>query len=475
MVIDLLSSGLSAGCFLFFIWGLIKPKSRYVSGPAVFLCCMGVIAGIGNRLDNLLLIGGLCILLMLFYEGSLWVKLYLASAYVSIRELVRFTIYYLANSFAGGMVQTYLKDFENGIIGEEELMRTLGSLERLYQILFFTVLNLICLGFIYVYKKQLQHEEGLQRLNRTALLYLTVPMLTGYVYCVLFRNIQIIARSNEILTLDGEFPIVRLLVPLGSLLCLGAVYSSALLLKKTEAAFQKEKETQIYKNRLRDMEQYIRDMERMYGDVKSMRHDLKNYVADMQFLAGQEKTDGAAFHEYLQAIADRMDSLSFAYATGNPILDVVVNRQLVPAKEAGVRVECEFRFPQAEGLEAFDLSILLNNALENAVEACGGEGEIRLASKRQGRLFLISISNTCKTEVVWKDGIPVSTKADSGGHGLHGQGIKNIEKTAQKYGGTIQLHTEGGMFFLEVLLRLSEENGGVSHKCRHYQPVKSIK
>ncbi|MBD5535079.1 MAG: GHKL domain-containing protein [Lachnospiraceae bacterium] len=459
MVIDLLSSGLSVGCFLFFIWGLIKPKSRYVKGPVVFICCLGVIVGIGNRLDNLLLIGGLFVLLALFYEGSLQMKLYLAAAYVSIRELVRFTIFYLMNSFANGIVQTYIKDFENGIIGVEELERRLGSMSQIYSLLFFTVLNLISIGFFYLYKKQLLREEGLRRLSRTALLYLAVPALTGYVYCILFRNIQYIARSDEILLLDDEFPIIRLLVPLGSLLCLGAVYSSALLLKKTEAAFQKEKEAQIYKNRLRDMEQHIRDMERMYGDVKSMRHDLKNYVADMQLLAGQEKTDGAAFHEYLQAIEDRMDRFSFAYTTGNPITDVVVNRQLGPAKESGVRVECEFCFPQSGGLEAFDVSILLNNALENAVEACGGEGEIHLASKRQGRLFLISVSNTCKTEMVWKEGMPVSTKQDNGILGsIHGQGLKNIEEVAQRYGGTVQFHTEDGMFFLEILLRLSEEN-----------------
>lgn len=459
MVIDLLSSGLSVGCFLFFIWGLIKPKSRYVNGLVVFICCQGVVVGIGNQLDNLLLIGGLFVLLALFYEGNLQMKLYLAAAYVSIRELVRFTIFYLLNSSANGIVRIYVKDFENGIIGVEELERKLGFVSQIYSLFFFTVLNLICIGFLYLYKKQLLRGEGLRRLSRTALLYLAVPALTGYVYCILFRNIQYIARSDEILLLDDEFPIIRLLVPLGSLLCLGAVYSSALLLKKTEAAFQKEKEAQIYKNRLRDMEQHIRDMERMYGDVKSMRHDLKNYVADMQLLAGQEKTDGAAFHEYLQAIEDRMDRFSFAYTTGNPITDVVVNRQLGPAKESGVRVECEFCFPQSGGLEAFDVSILLNNALENAVEACGGEGEIRLVSKRQGRLFLISVSNTCKTEMVWKDGMPVSTKQDNGILGsIHGQGLKNIEEAAQRYGGTVQFHTEDGMFFLEILLQLSEEN-----------------
>ena len=45
MVIDLLSSGLSVGCFLFFIWGLIKPKNPNVKGSDVLICWQG--GGVG--------------------------------------------------------------------------------------------------------------------------------------------------------------------------------------------------------------------------------------------------------------------------------------------------------------------------------------------------------------------------------------------------------------------------------------------
>ena len=104
-------------------------------------------------------------------------------------------------------------------------------------------------------------------------------------------------------------------------------------------------------------------------------------------------------------------------------------------------------------MEAFDLSVLLNNALENAVEACSREAEgpleISLTSRQQGSLFLISVKNTCTEEPVWKDGIPVSTKKDNG---IHGQGIGNIEKIAEKYEGTLQTACEGNRFRAVVTL-----------------------
>lgn len=455
MAIDLLSSGLSAGCFFFLIWRLAEPRNRYVKGPAVFLCFAAVIAGIGGKWDNLPLLGVLYLLLELLFAGSRMLKLYLAAAYVSIRELVRFTFFYLANVSMSSLLDGYVKEFESGGIGASELLEKIAYVEQLYSVIFFTVLNILCFVFLYLYKKQLL-RKGLWRSDRTALFYLMIPALTGYVYCILIRNIQMIVRSDEILLLDSEVPLMRLLVPTGSLLCLTAVFASALLLKKTEEAFQKEKEAQVYKNRLRDMEQYIGDLERMYGDVKSMRHDLKNYVADMQLLAEQENWERAAFGEYLQALSKRVDTFKFSYATGNPITDVVVNRQLGAAEAAGIRVECVFFFPKSGKMEAFDLSVLLNNALENAVEACSREAEgpleISLTSRQQGSLFLISVKNTCTEEPVWKDGIPVSTKKDNG---IHGQGIGNIEKIAEKYEGTVKIGTEDGVFVLEVLLKLS--------------------
>ena len=455
MIVDLLSSGLSAGCFFFFIWGLAEPRNRYVKGPAVFLCFSAVFAGIGGKWDNLLLLGALYLLLRLLFAGSRMLDLYLAAAYVSVRELVRFTFYYLVNVSMSSLMDRYVGEFERGVIGETQLIEKMAYVEQIYSVVFFTVLNLLCFGFLYLYKKQLL-RKGLWRFDRTALFYLMIPALTGYVYCILIRNIQMIVRSDEIVLLDSEVPLMRLLVPMGSLLCLTAVFASALLLKKTEEAFQKEKEAQVYKNRLRDMEQYIGDLERMYGDVKSMRHDLKNYVADMQLLAEQENWERAAFDEYLQALSKRVDAFTFSYATGNPITDVVVNRQLGAAEAAGIRVECIFFFPKSGKVEAFDLSVILNNALENAVEACSRQAdaplEISLTSRQQGSLFLISVRNTCKAEPVWKDGLPVSTKQDNG---IHGQGIRNIKKIAGKYEGTVKIDAEDGVFVLEVLLKLS--------------------
>lgn len=204
---------------------------------------------------------------------------------------------------------------------------------------------------LYRYKKHLPKKELLADMDMLKFLYLIVPAFAGFVYCTILRSIQFEWVGEEIWMLDKQCPIVRLLVPIGSLLCLGSIFLAALLLKQMSAVLEKQQENLIYKNRLQDMMNYISDIESMYGDVRSMRHDLKNYVADMQLLAeGGEKIDKAAFKEYLEALSGRVDALNFKYVTGNPITDVVVNRQLITAEKKGIRVENTFLFRKMQGL-----------------------------------------------------------------------------------------------------------------------------
>ena len=55
-------------------------------------------------------------------------------------------------------------------------------------------------------------------------------------------------------------------------------------------------------------------------------------------------------------------------------------------KEAGmrgIRFECDFRYPENTKLDAFDVSVILYNALNNCMESVNGEKPyIRIKTKR---------------------------------------------------------------------------------------------
>lgn len=89
----------------------------------------------------------------------------------------------------------------------------------------------------------------------------------------------------------------------------------------------------------------------------------------------------------------------------------------------------------------YDIGIVLNNALENAIEASAeapGKKSINLRSYMKGNLFFIEVENDFLSEIIFdsETGFPVSSKEDKKHHGL---GMENIQRCAKKYKGDIDI------------------------------------
>lgn len=105
----------------------------------------------------------------------------------------------------------------------------------------------------------------------------------------------------------------------------------------------------------------------------------------------------------------------------------------------------------------YDIGIILNNALDNAIEACEKvkeERKISLKSYEKGNLFFIEVSNNFDNITLDPEtGFPVTDKKDKS---IHGFGLYNIQKAAGKYMGDIDIELiEAGrenFFNLTVML-----------------------
>ena len=83
--------------------------------------------------------------------------------------------------------------------------------------------------------------------------------------------------------------------------------------------------------------------------------------------------------------------------TGNAVTDVIVNDKQKAAEKQGIRFRSDFVYPASDRYNAYDIAIIVNNLLQNALEACGrmasGEKYISLSGSRKNRFFLISVPN----------------------------------------------------------------------------------
>ena len=120
----------------------------------------------------------------------------------------------------------------------------------------------------------------------------------------------------------------------------------------------------------------------------------------------------------------------------------------------------DFHFPASGKIDAYDVGVILDNALDNAIRATTEEAAkhpfISVHSFEKGHLFFIQIENSFIGSVMINTatGLPQTTKSDETRHGL---GLVAIKQTAEKYYGSIKIETtqedESPIFTLTVMMR----------------------
>ena len=106
------------------------------------------------------------------------------------------------------------------------------------------------------------------------------------------------------------------------------------------------------------------------------------------------------------------------------------------------------------------MSVILNNALSNAIEAVEQEKVtvVSLSSGLMKNIFMIEVSNSYSKELHndGADGLPRTTKSGEG----HGFGLANIRYVARKYYGDMEIGKETYQgrecCVLRVMLQLGE-------------------
>lgn len=69
-------------------------------------------------------------------------------------------------------------------------------------------------------------------------------------------------------------------------------------------------------------------------------------------------------------------------------------------------------------------------------------------------IAILQVENFYEGDLRFVDGLPVTTKGDPNYHGF---GLKSIRSTAEKYGGTVSVQAEDGLFLLRVALPVETE------------------
>ena len=297
------------------------------------------------------------------------------------------------------------------------------------------------------------------RLQTSEYAFLILPGVA--ILCIsITLQMLVVSVENEItVIIFDKVPATMFWIPLICVLLLGVNISSVILFQKLLQLGEEKRKRNLLENQITQMHREIEEIQDIYADMRGLRHDMRSHLESIAAVAGRtsgknrEELDG-----YIGQMEKTVSRLDFAYRTGNPITDVIIHLKKQEAEKQHITLEANFTYPDKQQIDVYDIGIVLNNALENAIEASGkvdGRKNISLRSYMKGNLFFIEVENDFCGELVIDSGtgLPVSSKEDRQYHGL---GIENIQRCAKKYMGDIDISVResGGQkrFSLTVMM-----------------------
>lgn len=166
--------------------------------------------------------------------------------------------------------------------------------------------------------------------------------------------------------------------------------------------------------------------------VRRFKHDLVNHIGALRELINQKRIEEAA--EYVDTIWNIQDEFDLKIHTGDTFLDVIINYYLYLAEKRGVEFKVTGKVVEKLQLEMFDITTLMGNILQNAIEATVKADVpqicVELLDNRKEIFFVVS--NSIAQKMNTSTDCFSTTKEDKMNHGF---GMQNIAFTVEKYNG----------------------------------------
>lgn len=226
-------------------------------------------------------------------------------------------------------------------------------------------------------------------------------------------------------------------------------------IRKMNTAAHLRQEQEISAIRLRQQEEEIAGMEQQYRELSILRHDIMHRMTCIRELIRQEETERAA--AYIDKFIGGQESLPHIRSS-SAVVNAVINTRFTQAQEYGIEASCRMTVQIPETLES-DMSILLSNLLDNAIEASRKcqNAAITVTFTESGGYYRLIVKNTIPETVLKTNASLRTSKSDK--H-RHGWGLRSVSEIAQAHDGTVHFSEKDGMFIASVLL-MKPENGNM--------------
>lgn len=170
----------------------------------------------------------------------------------------------------------------------------------------------------------------------------------------------------------------------------------------------------------------IKIMNESQQKIRFLRHDFYRHINKLKNLS--EENDVQSIKQYLNEMEDAVVVKKKYSKTGNDDVDSLLNYELSLAAEFGAEIIYDVNLPEKLNISSFDITIILGNLMDNAIEALRNSEKKLLKVNIQFNKGIIRIDIENSYDPKYKK------KHDGREHGI---GLLSVENTLQKYHGKL--------------------------------------
>ena len=201
--------------------------------------------------------------------------------------------------------------------------------------------------------------------------------------------------------------------------------------------------------------EYYTLLQNQYENSNILIHDIKRHLISIKDLANENDCNG--IEHYIDNLYNEYEVKNIKKYSNHKLINAIINRYAKVFADNGITFNCDIRDIDFSFISDNDLTAILDNILENALEASQNSKERSielLVFPTNVNYIAINLNNSCAVAPTMRNGKLVTTKKEST---VHGYGIKSIKRIVNNYDGNISFDYDAieKVFCVKIVLNKS--------------------
>ena len=171
---------------------------------------------------------------------------------------------------------------------------------------------------------------------------------------------------------------------------------------------------------------YLEVLKHQNNEMRMLFHDTKNHFLTIANINNIDEIDS-----YIKGVIGDIQKYDIVQLTNNKLLDLLLSKYSALCNNNNIKLNIEVRTANLDYIPESDLSMIINNLMDNAFESAKQSKEkfIDFSLIRVNNFDILKVSNSCDVPPINKAHKLLTTKKSKSEHGF---GTRIIEKYAKK-------------------------------------------